>query len=103
MSVEENKAIIRRWVDEAWNSGNFSSAERLYAPGYTLHSNPAPGPQCPQGLVNFITGYRTAMPDIRMDIREMVGEGDKVTWRVVVTGTQTADFMGIPPQGGRVE
>ncbi len=35
MVAEENKAIIRRWIEEAWNKVNVNIADEIYAPHYT--------------------------------------------------------------------
>jgi steroid delta-isomerase-like uncharacterized protein len=99
MAGEENKAIVRRWVAEAWNNGDFSSAAELYPPEYVLHFGSAPESRGSAGLVGFIQAYRSAFPDIRMTIEDLIAEGDKVVWRIVTTGTQHGALMGIPPSG----
>jgi steroid delta-isomerase-like uncharacterized protein len=102
MSVETNKATVRRWVEEAWNNGNFSSADTLYTPGYVLHN---PNQDLPNvaALKEFISGFRAAMPDMHMEIAEMLGEGDKIAWRFTVTGTHNgAPLMGVPATGKAV-
>ena len=99
MSTESNKTIVRTWVDAAWNHGDFSSASELYPPTYVLHFGSMPDTQGAEGLVGFIGVYRNAMPDLHMHIEDMLAEGDKVVWRITSTGTQTGEFLGIPPSG----
>jgi predicted ester cyclase len=43
------------------------------------------------------------MPDFKTEIQELIAEGDKVVARVIMTGTHTGDFYGIPATGRRVE
>ncbi|MEA2638990.1 MAG: hypothetical protein QOF51_384 [Chloroflexota bacterium] len=100
MSEDANKATIRHWVEDAWNHGRFESADGMYAPSYVLHDPTAPeGVHGPAGLCEFVTGLRTAMPDLRMEIEDLVAEGDRVAWRFTVYGTQTGPLMGLPPGG----
>src|SRR5262245_42200021 len=95
---EQYKAIVRRWVDEGWNGGNFSSMQSVFAPSYVgnIPSNPLRGPDA---LKEFVTTYRAAFRDMHVRIEDMVVEGDKVLWRFVASGTQTGPLTGIPPSG----
>jgi predicted ester cyclase len=45
---------------------------------------------------------RKGFPDITVDIFDQVAEGDKVTTRKTLKGTQTGEFMGIPPSNKKV-
>ncbi len=102
MSVETNLATVRRWVDQAWNHGDFSSAATMYTPGYVLH-NPNQDIVGVEALKTFISGFRAAMPDLHMQIEDIFGVGDKVAWRFTVTGTHTgAPLMGVPATGKAV-
>jgi steroid delta-isomerase-like uncharacterized protein len=102
MSVETNKATVRRWVEEAWNHGDFSSAETLYTPNYILHNPNQDFPNV-DALQGFITMMRAAMPDLRMNIEDIFGEGDKIAWRFTVTGTHSGGaLMGVPATGKSV-
>ncbi|HST05815.1 MAG TPA: ester cyclase [Chloroflexia bacterium] len=103
MSNQERKAIIRKWVDAAWNNGDFSMGADLYPADYVLHYNNMPDTRGTGGLAGFINMYRHAMPDLRMEIEDMAAEGDKVIWRIRTSGTHTGDFVGIPPTGNRVD
>ncbi len=46
---------------------------------------------------------RQAMPDMVMKPEDIVAESDRVAIRAVMTGTQTGEFMGLPPSGKHVE
>ncbi len=37
MSAEENKALVRRFVEEFWNEGNTGAADELMAPDAAIH------------------------------------------------------------------
>lgn len=99
MSVEQNKATFHRWIEEGWNRGDLSAVDRLYTPAYLSHSFPPDFPPDRDGLKQFVTAFRTAFPDLRFTLDDVVGEGEKVIARFTGTGTHRAAFMGIPATG----
>ena len=56
----------------------------------------------PGGLKQFVTLFRNAFPDIRIEIQDQVAEGDKVGTRFVAGGTHRGELMGVAPTGNRV-
>jgi len=101
MSAEENKATIRRWVEEAWNTGNFASADGMYGKNYIFHDPDRPL-HGPEGISQFVTMFRAGFPDLHLTIEDMIAEGDKVAWRFTARGTHKGELMGIPPTGKQV-
>jgi steroid delta-isomerase-like uncharacterized protein len=94
MSVEENKAVVRRWVT-AWNEQDLDAAEGLLAPGYVRHDANAPDVVGPAAERQFIAGALAAFPDLRFDVEQLVAEGDLVLGRYTARGTQRGDFAGV--------
>jgi steroid delta-isomerase-like uncharacterized protein len=100
MSTETNKAIVRRWVEEGWNKGNLALVDELYAPNVVQHDPSSPAPVTnSEALKMYVTGYRTAFPDLLFTIDDLIAEGDKVVWRFTSRGTQKGPLMNIPPSG----
>jgi steroid delta-isomerase-like uncharacterized protein len=101
MSAEENKAIARRGY-EAINQNNLDALDEVVAPDITDH-DPAPG-QAPglEGVKQWFSSVHTAFPDFRMNVEDMIAEGDKVVARVRLSGTHQGEFMGIDATGNRV-
>ncbi len=101
MSTEENKAIVRRLIEEGFNQRNLALFDELYAPNFVYHlgSTTIEGVEAYKqfNLMNF-----TSIPDLRFTIEDQVAEGDKVVTRWIVSGTHKGDFMGIPPTGKHV-
>lgn len=103
MSIEENKAIIRRWLEEGWSNGNLALADELIDPGFVVHG--AGGqvvPTGPEGTKQLVTSWRTGFPDGRMTVDDLFGEGDKVVIRMTWAGTHTGEFNGYAPTGQQV-
>jgi predicted ester cyclase len=100
---EDAKAVIRRWNDEGWSGGNYDLAHEIIAPVMTVHG--AGGQSVgmgPEGLIDLIKTWRTAFPDGKMTVDDIIVEGDLVGIRNTWHGTQTESFYGIPPSGKQV-
>jgi C-1 hydroxylase len=95
MSLEENKAIVRRFVEE-FNKRNFPIIDELISPDYVDHEHQLRGLE---GLKQFMTVEFKGFPDFRMTIEDMIAEGDKVWVRFRETGTQTGEYFGLVPTG----
>lgn len=96
MSLEENKAIARRFFEQVWNKGNLDVIDETHSAGYVLH-DPTGDIKGTEGLRQFVMVYRTAFPDFHVTIEDEIAEGDMVVLRWTVTGTHKAELMGIPP------
>lgn len=104
MTNDKNAATVRRLVDEIWNKGNYALADEVLSPSYTNHDPTAGGlPDGVESFKQFASGYRTAFPDMRLTIEDMLSDGDKVVWRWNVRGTHTGLLLGIPATGKPVE
>ena len=98
MSLEENKAVVRRFV-EAYNKGDLDLLDDLLAPDYFDHTNQVG----PEGLKQLIKMAFKAFPDYHETIEEIIAEGDKVWIRVTInTGAHTGEFMGLAPTGKKL-
>ncbi|MFQ5901607.1 MAG: ester cyclase [Thermodesulfobacteriota bacterium] len=103
MSVEENKAIMRRWYEEVLNKGNLAVVDELIATDCVDHNPLAPElPAGLEGVKQGFTMFRTAFPDVRVTVEDMIAEGDKVVSRLTLRGTHKGEFMGIAPAGKQV-
>ena len=97
MSVEENKANVRRLNDEVFNKGNLALVDELMAPNYVFHITPEV--KGPEGVKQYIATFRTAFPDLHITIEDMVAEGDMMAIRYTMRGTFKGEYMGIAPTG----
>jgi steroid delta-isomerase-like uncharacterized protein len=97
VSAEENKAVIRRWID-AYNERDLQAEADVLAPGFVAYVPAAPGPL--QGLEawrQFSGPFAEAFPDLRLTVQDIAAEGDTVAARVAFHGTHRGEFQGIPP------
>ena len=100
---EQNKAIVRRLVEELWNKGNLSVADELFAPNYEHHdASTLDFGRGPESEKKRATLYRTAFPDIRLTIEDIIAEGETVMTRWSCRGTHKGDLSGIAPTGKQI-
>jgi predicted ester cyclase len=97
MSIEANKAIMRRMIEEIWNQGRLEVADELFAPDAT--SPGLPLPPGPEGVKLVAGMFLSAFPDLHMEIEDIIAEGDRVVGRFTETATHQGDFMGVPATG----
>ncbi len=102
MSTEENKAIVRRGIEEFANQGNFAAIDELVASDYVFHAPGLPALHGHEGFQQMVMMPRTAFPDLHFTIEDLIAEGDKVVTRFTARGTHRGELMGIPPTGKQV-
>jgi steroid delta-isomerase-like uncharacterized protein len=95
---EQNQDLVRHF-NEAFNANDLDSAGTVFAPHAVIHNSGAPDPLNVEGFKQFGGVFRTAFPDGKLAIEDLIVEGDKVVSRVTYRGTQTGDMLGIPPTG----
>ena len=98
MSLEENKAIIRRFY-EAVNKHNPDLIDELVAQNYVDH------PRQFQGLENYkqhLRRYYKSFPDSHETIEDIIAEGDKVCIRLKGKATHKGEYRGLAPTGKKV-
>lgn len=102
MSTTDNKRLVRDlWA--AFAAGNFARMASLYDENVAYHGPAGDERRGRAAAVELAEAYKTAFPDMRADVEEMVAEGDFVVSRVRPQGTHTASLMSIPPTGRRVD
>ena len=99
MSAEENKAVVRRYIEEVWNEHNQSVTDEVVAPDYLNHAAPPEHPRGIAGAKQTLDWLMAAFPDTRFDIEGIMADGDMVAIRGTNSGTHEGEFAGIPPTG----
>jgi predicted SnoaL-like aldol condensation-catalyzing enzyme len=104
MSSEENKALVRRFIQEATIAGNLAVIDEICAPDYVDHGA---APEAPAGVAvvkRVISYFRTVMPNPQWTDERMIAEGDLVMVHGVREAEwQGAAFRGVPtPKGKRI-
>ncbi len=97
MTIETNKALIRRWVEEGWNARDLAVIDAIYAPNVVQHDPSSPVPvTSSEALKGYVSSFLTAFSDLHFTIDDLLAEGDKVLWRFTSQATHTGPLMNIP-------
>jgi predicted SnoaL-like aldol condensation-catalyzing enzyme len=86
-TVEANKAVVRRFIQEVHNEGKFAAFSELFAPSYVNHSAPA-NMNNREAREQAIKAFRAGAPDLHVVIDDMIAEGDKVALRWTTCGNR---------------
>jgi predicted SnoaL-like aldol condensation-catalyzing enzyme len=77
MATDQNKDVVRRFVNEVLIGGHFDRIDQLLAPGYV---NRAFGVDLP-AFKGMLPGLASVLPERHFDIEELIAEGDAVVAR----------------------
>jgi steroid delta-isomerase-like uncharacterized protein len=100
---EESKAVVQRFnelIGEFWRTGDADVFDEVLPPDFVYHQ-----PMTPPdlgGFKQFLPMFRTALPDMRFTVEDLIAEGDKVVDRITFQATHQGELMGIPPTGNTV-
>jgi thioredoxin reductase len=113
MSVEENKATFRRYVEGVWIAGNLDAADEMFAEKYVSHQPSGSAEErTPEDVKGFVKEWRSAfMPgvfaagDVRhrsvKGVASAVGEGAiaiQLVHEYFVNGKLSLDTLGSIPR-----
>jgi steroid delta-isomerase-like uncharacterized protein len=95
MSTEENKALVRRLIDEVWNQGDLAIFDEFYAPDFIFHEPGLPQVRTREEDIQWIAGILNSFPDFHITIEDLIAEADQVVVRLTALGTNTGE-LGTP-------
>ena len=101
-TLEANKQIVRRFIDEIFLKGDFDAVDELLTDDFTPHTW-GPTPPGRDGLKEAIERVSKGISEPAMTIDDIIAEGDRVAVRLTSSATHTGDFMGMPATGKRYE
>jgi steroid delta-isomerase-like uncharacterized protein len=97
---EENKAVVRRYFEEAFNQGNLDVVDEVIATDSVHYANVWSEPmRGPEERKQAVARWREAFPDLHMTLDDLIAEGEKVSYRWTARGTHQGEFLGIAPTG----
>ncbi len=106
MSIESNKALVRRFIEEVQSRHRLEVAAEIMAPHMIDHFYEAQGLPQPENAVEafkaFYSSMLTAFPDLHVTVQDLLAEGDKVVTYKTFHGTHQGAFRGIPPTGNKI-
>ena len=106
MSIEDNKALVRRFVEQGWNQKNLAIFDELTASNFAHYDPDFPNVRTREDYKQWFAANRNAFPDFQLTIDALIAEGDQVVARWTFRGTNTGDIatpMHLPATGKRVQ
>ena len=96
---EENKAVIRRYFEEARNKGDLGVVDEIFSSEFIRHTRRGSRAGSLDAQKDIIVRWRTAFPDYQDTVLSLVAEGDWVAAHVMFSGTHTGvfEFRGLGP------
>jgi steroid delta-isomerase-like uncharacterized protein len=95
--TEANKAVVRRVYDELWNEWNLAVTDEIVAPDLRFRGSLGTTHTGVDAFKRYVEQMRTAFPDWRNRIDDLIGERDKVVARMTWSGTHGGSLFGIDP------
>jgi predicted ester cyclase len=103
---EQNKATVRRMVEEVQNRHQLERIEEFFDPNFINHLEDSEQVSEVNAVerAKIVFGQLfTAFPDLHTTIQAQVAEGDKVVTHKIFRGTHQGEFMGLAPTGRQIE
>lgn len=95
MTIEQNKAVVRRFIDEIFVRGNIEAVDDLLTDDFVPHTWPSTG-DGKADLKRTIERVAKSLADIRFTIEDLIAEDDRVAVRLTASATQVGELMGLP-------
>jgi predicted ester cyclase len=102
LSVEDNKAVVRRFFEEVFNRKRPELVERFLADGAVDYNKIVfTEPDAPGGMAEGIRMLLVAFPDLETTVRHQIGEDDYVSVHLAMAGTNTGSYPRVSEPTGR--
>jgi steroid delta-isomerase-like uncharacterized protein len=100
MTLDGNKALVRRFIDEIFVQGRHASVDELLADDFVGHTWPSTG-HPKDDLKAAIERTSRGLADPQFTVEDVIAEGDRVAVRLTSSATHVGELMGMPPSGKR--
>lgn len=101
MSADSHKSLVKAYVERVWNRGDLAALERLTTPSFAYRLGEQPA-RDRAGMQEFLAMTRSAFPDWRVEIADIVVEHEVAAVRWIGDVTHQGPFHGLPPTGRRI-
>ena len=101
-TIEENKRIVRAFIETAFNQHQADRAAEYMTPDIKWHGGTLGTVEGRENFSGLISAIVSALPDLHNVEQDIIAERDIVAVRAVVEGTHKGDLLGIPASGRHV-
>jgi steroid delta-isomerase-like uncharacterized protein len=100
--IEKHKEIARYISQKVVNEKDYSPIHEFLTENYVYHGLGGMIAKTPHGFMEAIKGFHLAIPDLKSEIIDMVGEEDRLIVRFNFTGTHQGNFLGFNGSGAKL-
>lgn len=98
-TIEDHKALVRRFYEELWNQWNYSIVGDVLTPDVAFHGSLGVHKNGHEGFIQYAELVRGAFPDFTNTIEDLIAEGNKVAACLTYRGTHLGEIFDIEPTG----
>lgn len=102
MARTDNESLLDNYMREVWDKGNPEAVAHFASEDFRRHGRPGTEPLDRSGQIERLKGFRTAFPDITIEVNAAITGDDYIAFRSTMRGSHRGELMGIPPTGRQV-
>lgn len=97
ITLEQNKAVVRRWIEEGFNKRNPAIVDEIFVEDVVIGGQAIGRARLRENMLRRLAAF----PDLEVTITDILAEGDKVVIWYAARGTHRGEFEGIAATGRR--
>jgi steroid delta-isomerase-like uncharacterized protein len=101
ISASEMERAVRK-VKDSFNRGDLSVIDEIYDKEFVYHGSGETAHLTRDGWTQFVRGMLTAFPDMHIQLDEFFTSGDRLCYRITISGTHKGELLGLPPTNRKV-
>jgi len=101
--IEANRLLVNRFYHELWNDWQFDIISDLLSPDLVFHGSLGPQKTGHEGFVEYANLVRSAFPDFKHSVEDIIAEEQKVAACLTFRGTHEGEIFGIEPTGRTIQ
>jgi len=102
-AVDRNKTLVRTFIETLLNKQNSGLIDDLLTADFVDHNAPPEQLPGPAGVKRVLERILSVLADLRVEMEDMIAEGDRVVVRYRAEARHVGNFMGFPASGKRLK
>lgn len=101
--TESNESLVRQGYENGFNERKLEIFDEIIAPDFIDHEAPDQTLRGPNQVKEIVRWLAAGFPDFRIQVEDLVADGDQVWVHVTGSGTHEGEFQGLPATGRHFE
>jgi predicted ester cyclase len=99
MTIEDNKRLVRRFIEEVVNTGKVDHIAEFVSSDCVETDGKVRVISGVEGMAQHVRGVRETYADLCLTVERQIAEGEWVVTQVTARGTHRGTWLGIKPTG----